>query len=204
MTTEKYNMSFTTGGLFLSESIKLAEIYLELNDWDIVREKVLSNNLLQSRTLSTAKRNFREVASRLKYLTADELLFFANTNLHDQGYILWIAVCRRYIFISEFAAEVLRERYISLKSDLNYDEFDYFFHRKSELNPELDHISSKTRTKLRQVLFKILRESDLLTANNIIHAALLSPGLLDLISHSHNQDALYFPVFESDLRGMSQ
>ncbi|MBI2354429.1 MAG: DUF1819 family protein [Deltaproteobacteria bacterium] len=204
MSKDKYNMSFTTGGLFHVESIKLAKIFLETNDWDIVRENVLANNLLQSRTMNTSKRNFREIVSRLKCLSPDELYLLVDSNLQDQGYILWVAVCRRYKFIAEFAIEVLRERYISLKNDLHNDEFDYFFNRKSEWHPELDMISSSTRLKLRQVLFKILREADLLTSNNIIHTAMLSPRLLNQISCSSYQDVLHFPVFESDLRGMSQ
>jgi len=56
MKKEKYSMSFTTGGLFYRESVALAMLFVELNDWDSVREKVLSENLLQYRTLNTSKR----------------------------------------------------------------------------------------------------------------------------------------------------
>jgi hypothetical protein len=203
MSEDKYNMSFTTGGLFHVESIKLAQMFVETNDWEIVRENVLLNNLLQSRTVNTSKRNFREIASRLKCLSRDYLSLLIESNHQDQGYILWIAVCRRYRFIAEFAAEVIRERYISLKNDLSYEEFDYFFNKKAQWHSELDKISSTTRLKLRQVLFKMLREADLLAGNNTINAAMVSSTLLKLMSHDQRQDILYFPVFESDLRGKS-
>ena len=72
------------------------------------------------------------------------------------------------------------------------------------MHSELDEISPVTRTKLRQVLFKILREADLLTANNMINAAVLNPRQLDVIPKEQRRDVLHFPVFESDLMGIAQ
>lgn len=203
MINDRYSMSFTTGGLFHRESVKLAALYLELGDWDSVRDMVIAENLLQARTLSTLKRACREVVSRLRALSQGELEFLVEGSHQEQAYLLWIAVCRRYKFIADFAVEVLRERYITLKSDLAHEDFDSFFNRKSEWHLELDEITQATRAKLRQVLFKMLREADLLTASNMIHAGMLSPGLLDLIHQGNCGDVLFFPVFESELKGMT-
>ena len=197
-------MSFTTGSLFHRESVKLAALYLELGDWNTVRDKVISNNLLQTRTLNTLKRVCREVISRLKTLSIEELDCLVETNPQEQGYLLWLATCRRYRFIADFAIEVLRERYITLKTDVNHEDFDSFFNRKSEWHAELEVIQPTTRNKLRQVLFRILREADLLASNNIINAAILSPRLLNVIPPNSRRDVLFFPVFESDLKGMAQ
>jgi len=197
-------MSFTTGSLFHRESVKLAALYLDLGDWNSVRDKVIAENLLQSRTLNTLKRVCREIVSRLKTLSSGELEFLVQGSHQQQAYLLWLAVCRRYRFIADFAVEVLRERYITLKTDLSYEDFDSFFNQKSEWHSELDEIRPATRSKLRQVLFKILREADLLTADNMINAAMLSPRLLDVILQGSRRDVLYFPVFESDLKGMAQ
>lgn len=202
MSNDRYSMSFTTGSLFHRESVKLAALYLDLGDWNAVRDKVITENLLQTRTLNTLKRVCREVISRLKMLSRGELELIVEGYHQEQGYLLWLAVCRRYSFIADFAVEVLRERYITLKNDLNYEDFDFFFNRKSEWSLELDKITPATRSKLRQVLFKMLREADLLTANNMIHAAMLSSRLLELIYQRSLRDLVYFPVFESELKGM--
>lgn len=196
-------MSFTTGGLFHRESVELAALYFELGDWNSVRDKVTAENLLQTRTLSTLKRICREVISRLRTLDPGELEFLIKGSHQEQAYLLWLAVCRRYRFIADFAVEVLRERYLTLKSDLTFDDFDSFLNRKSEWHLELDELTPATRGKLRQVLFKMLREADLLTANNIIHAAMLSPRLSDLIHQGSRRDVLHFPVFESEMKGMA-
>jgi len=196
-------MSFTTGGLFLRESVELATLYLSLGDWDAVRKEAIADNLLQARTQSTLKRVSREVVSRLKVLNSDEVEFLVEGTQQEQAHLLWIAVCRLYKFIAEFAVEVIRERYLTLKTDLNHEDFDSFFNRKSEWHSELDILSPATRKKLRQVLFRILREADLLAPNKVINAAMLSPGLLNVLSKEHRQDIMYFPVFESDLKGMA-
>ncbi|WP_068816054.1 DUF1819 family protein [Phormidesmis priestleyi] len=204
MKTEKYSMSFTTGSLFYQESVKLAVLFLEIQDWNLVRDMVLSKNLLQSRTVNTSKRVCREVCSRLRTLHENELDLLAHGTFQEQSYLLWLAVCRRYKFIADFAREIVREKYISLQFALDYEDFDFFFNKKSEWHEELDQIKPATRIKSRQILFKMLREADLLTSNNLINPAMLSPQLLSTISEEHRQNLLIFPAFEAELKGWAQ
>jgi len=194
----KYSMSFTTGGLFHNESLKIASLNLSLDDLDSVRDRVFAENLLQARTLNTLKRVCREIISRLGMLSRNELKFLIDATYQDQAYLLWVSVCRRYRFIADFANEVLRERFITLKSDLKHEDFDSFFNRKSEWHVELDKLTPATRAKLRQVLFRMLREADLLTPNNMIHAAMLSPRLVELLHQAGRNDLLYFPTFDQN------
>ena len=122
MSNERYIMSFTTGNLYHRESVKLAALYLDLGDWNSVHDKVISENLLQTRTLNTQKRVYIEVVSRLKTLNPAELEFLVEASHQEQAYLLWLAVCRRYRFIADFAVEVIRERYITLKTDLTPED----------------------------------------------------------------------------------
>ena len=203
MNHERYSMAFTTGALFYRDSVKLAVLYLEFNDWESVRKKVFSENLLQTRTLNSSTRVSREIISRLKTLEAGELDLLISGSTQEQKYLLWLAVCRRYRFIADFAKEVIRERYISLKADLHYEEFDCFFNKKSEWHPELEKITPTTRNKLRQVLFKILREAELLATDHTINGSMLSKRFLDTIPQQHRTDILMFPAFESGITGIA-
>jgi len=45
-------------------------------------------------------------------------------------------------------------------------------------------------------LFKMLRQADLLTTNNIINSSILSPRLIESISSKNREDTLMFPSFE--------
>jgi hypothetical protein len=201
MNQEKYIVSFTTGSLFHHESVTLAGLSLEHGQWQAVRDKVIKENILQARTLTSLERVCREVISRLKTLNTEELEYLTRAGHQEQGYLLWLAICRRYRFIADFAVEVVRERYITLKADLTHELFDSFFNHKSDWHPELEKIQPSTRKKLRQVLFRMLSEADLLTADNMIAPAMLSPDLIALISRGNRQELSFFPAFESDMKG---
>ena len=201
---KKYCMSFTTGGLFQREAMRLTELYQKLGNWESASEEAISQNLLQARTLNSSKRVCREIVARLRTLGSGELDLFVDANLQEQRYLLWLAVCRRYQFIGDFAIEVLRERFITLKTDLSHEDFDSFFNRKSDWHDELDQLRPATKNKLRQVLFRILREADLVTETGIINAAMLSPRLLDEIPKENRNNAMFFPAFDADIRGGSR
>nr|MBP9727740.1 DUF1819 family protein [Gammaproteobacteria bacterium] len=53
---KKYSLSFTTGSLFIKESVIFAELYLKLADWQLVRDEARTHNLLQQRTLISARK----------------------------------------------------------------------------------------------------------------------------------------------------
>ena len=189
-------MSFTAGALLQSESVTIAKLYLELGSWNEVKDKAITNNVLQSRAVSTLKRISYEIISRLSTLTSEELILLVNSSHKDQAYLIWMAVCRHHKFIADFATEVLRERFITFKPDLQYSDFDVFFNRKCDWHSELDGLSVSTKKKLRQVLFKMLREADFLDGKNNIQATILSPRLLDVIERSGGRDIMYFTVSE--------
>lgn len=191
-------MSFTTGALFHRESVNIAQLYLELHDWNSVRDTALSKNLLQARTMNTAKRVCNEICSRLKTLEQRELTLLVNGTAQEQGYLLWLAICRRYQFIADFAVEIIHEHYISLNLNLHYDDFDSFFNKKAEWHPEMDTLTHTTKIKLRQVVFKMLREAGLLVQDTTINAAILTPQFMEAL---HNQkDITLFPVFDSVIK----
>lgn len=178
-----YSMSFSTGALFQQHSVMLAEHYADLGDWQAVRARVLEGNLLRSRTNNTAHRVCREVISRLKRLTPDQLMILADGSSRDQGHILWAAVCKRYRFIHDFAAEIIHEKFLGMDLLLTREDYDVFFNQKAEWHDEMMRIKESTQNKLRQIVFKMLREAELLTRHNMIVPTLLTPtvqkGILD-------------------------
>jgi len=200
MSTVKYSMSFTTGALFHHESVNLTRLYLEKGDWNKVRDEVITRNLLQARTTNSAKRICSEICSRLKRLNTDELGFLVEGDHQEQVYLLWLAVCRRYRFIYDFSTEVIRERFLTLRYDLRYVDYDAFFNAKMEWHEELERITTTTRNKLRQVMFKMLREAELLNSDNSIIPAMLSPRLINVICSHSERDLRLFPIMETELQ----
>ncbi len=199
MGINKYSLSFTSATLLHRESVLVAELYLTVGDWNEIRTQVLSNNLLQSRTLNTSKRLCREIISRLKTCSKEELEFLVDGTLEEQGYLLWLAICRRYTFIGDFSMEVLRERALSLRFSLDREDFDAFFHRKAEWHDELEQIKPVTKQKLRQFLFRMLREVKFLTEDGSIKLVMLSPRFLELMSQKAYEEIRFFPTLDTHL-----
>ena len=128
MKNAQYNMSFTTGGLFFHESLEIADLYCQMSDWAQVREQSLANNVLQFRKESSTKRSLQEILKRLKNLSEPELSLLVNTHTKEQKQLLWLAICKTYRFVYEFAIEVIREKFIRLDMELSYVDFDVFFY----------------------------------------------------------------------------
>lgn len=191
-------MSFTTGGLFYAESLLLLDLYT--GDWDDVYTQALEKNTLQTRVVSTAKRVLREIIGRLETLTKDELELLQQGSASEQKYLLWLGVCRRYVFIHEFASEVIRERYLTLKHDLPAEEFEIFYNAKEQWHEDLEKIAESTRNKLRTVLYKILREAEIIDANKLILPAMLTDELIRTIAKHDTNDLVIFPISDIDLQ----
>lgn len=184
-------MSFTSSSLRRRESAIIADLFLRLSDWDVVCNEVLSQNILQLNTVSSQKRIFSEIKLRLKHLSHSELQVLATNDSSDGEIILWLAICRCYTFIGEFAKEVIHEKYVSFQKTVDVCDYDLFFEKKSILHPELTELTNSTQAKLRQVVFKLLRESNIIGRNNEILAAYFSPAVSQLLT---TEDYGYFPT----------
>ncbi len=196
----KYPMSFSTGGLFLDESLKLAELFLQAGEWVSVKKQVRESNLIQARTMKSLERIFLEASKRLECLSSEEKTFLVKGNLKERQCLLWLAVCRTYPFIAEFAREVLREKFLKLSLILNTDDYNVYLNKKAEVYEEVESLSESTRVRLRQVLFKMLREADLLTSTGEIRPISLSPSLARLFREGNPEELTFFPMSDDEIR----
>lgn len=186
------------------ESSLIAERFLAHGNWQVTQAEVLEQNLLQSRTASSAKRIVGELVKRLQRLNNAELQFLVDANYEEKGYLLWLAICRCYRFLGEFAVEVLHERFITLQITLNHEDYNYFFTHKAAYNEKLAKLSESTQYKLRQTTFKMLRDVELLSSENIITPAVLSKELAKLIAQGNPNEFFYYPIFEADVARLLQ
>jgi hypothetical protein len=198
--SDRYRLSFTTGGLFLREAPILVERYLALRDWHQTRNEVRDENLLQIRTAAAALRISKELIARLETLELDELQELVVASMRDRGYLLWVAACRRFSFIREFAVEVVREHHLSLRRELSFGDYDNFYNSKALWHPELDELALSTQQKLRQNLFRMLREAGLISEQHVIQTALLSPHVVELLARSGVDNLMVFPVSDSEIQ----
>ena len=154
---------------------------------------MVAENVLQSRTESSAKRVGRELILRLQALSNDELVRMVAATVEGRKVWLWIAVCRSYRLIREFAVEVVRERYLSgNREPLGYGDFDAFYERKAWTSDELSRASELTRRKLRQKTYQLLAEAGLVTDEKNVQGVLIDEKTLAAIPA---EEYAYFPMY---------
>lgn len=191
-TDKKYGLSFTAASLSLASSVIIAEEYLEVEDWEKVKERVFVENLLQARTQSSLKRSYTELSKRLQTLTDEQLDLLVIGTVQEQKHVLWLAICKTYGYVCEFAVEVIREKFLSMNYKL--DELDYvaFYNRRADWHEELESIAASTKYKIKQVIFRMLRQVEILTDDENIQPSILSARVKNVIQ---NDDPTYFYIY---------
>ena len=159
-----------------------------------------AENLLQVRTTAAATRISKELVARLEWLDIDELESLVEGTQRERGCLLWSAVCRRYAFIRDFAVEVLREYYLSQRRQLTLSDYDAFCNAKALWHAELDELAPSTQSKLRQNLFRMLREADLLSDQGQIQPTLLTPRVAQMLARHGRDSLLVFPATDSEMQ----
>lgn len=190
----RYSLSFTTGALLIREATVLAPLYAESHDWEQVRARAVADNLLQARTHRTSVRLTQETVKRLSALSEAELDLMVEGSAAERAHLLWVAACRHYVFIGEFAEEVLRERFLVMANAVTYPDFDAFVQAKALWHDELSRIAESTRQRLRSNVFKMLQEADLLSPSGAILPAALSDRVASLLSARRPSDLRFFPT----------
>ena len=189
-----YKMSFSTGGLFLVESVDVARLHIPGQPWDATIVRALSEGVVSLPKTASQQRTLREIVNRISTLTDEELAVLVETDDRtEQQALLWFAACRAYRFVGEFAVQVLRDRHLSYRLDLPLEVFDMFWDEKAEWHPELAAMSRSTRLKLRQVLFRMMREAAILSSEGTIQTAYLTARVKALISQTRPTDLAVFP-----------
>ena len=190
----KYKMSFSTGGLFLNESLEVARLHIEGESWENTILRAMDEDATCLPKSASNRRSLREISNRLLTLRAEERSYFLEeADRSDQQALLWIATCRAYRFVREFAVEVVRERYLSYQLDLPLESFDILLSAKAEWDEGLAGLSRSTQLKLRQIMFRMMREAGIISADSRIQTAILSTYLKNMIEEKNPGELAVFP-----------
>ena len=189
--SSRYRLSFTFGGLLVSETRSIAVEYVYSRDWNQVRSRVMEDNLLQKTRSSSSFRYFREIRDRLSQAYPWEIeLIAGGTATHtpsgrtveavemDIPLIILAVVSRYYSLIGDFISEVLRTRIAEGLLTVDSSMFRSYLADLAPEHPELQKISTATRKKLTQVSLRVLKEAGIAVGSREPYA-LTVPGLSD-------------------------
>lgn len=200
--TERYKLSFTTGGLLANECRVIAAEYLRLGDWSEARASVRADNLIQKRTASAVARISREAMDRASRLTDSELEIVVSGNAPERHQLVWLAICLQYCFVADFAEEVVREKYLSMNNALDPTALDTFFVKKSFWHGELEELKPSTKNKLRQNLFRMLREAQIVSEVGLILPQVIGDRVAKALRRRGPGSFLVYPVTDFEIESL--
>lgn len=199
MAKTDYLMSFTAGELHVIESSAIATLYLDCHNWDFARQEAVRQNVLQVRSLATAKRYLDEIILRLKTFSEEELEYFVEADIEEQRLLLWVACCRTYKFIQNFGIEVLRTKYLRLEMTLTRSDINQFYYEESLLQPKLNEYSDQTRQKLLQRLIKLTKQAGLISDKWDIRIGFMTSTVVKLLAKRGMTDLMSFPLSDYEI-----
>lgn len=183
----------TLSGLMVNQAVKITTIYQESGDWQKCRQEVLERNIMQIDKESSSRRYVAYVIKMLKMLSDEELRLLIGSSLEDQKAIMWLAFCRSYPLVGLFAAEVVREKFLSRDYSLSISDWNEFLARKAQENDSIDNIGKETRRHARSVVMGNLRQAGLLSSSNELKAAEISEDVKKTIG----KDLVFYPILSS-------
>lgn len=181
---ERYRLSFTVGGLLASQGRALAEMYLNYLNHAGGGDAECSSQTEVGKSIAA----IRQQAIEENVLA-----------ISDREALMWIAMCRYYAIVGEFAGEVLKKHYLVGNLHLDFEDYARFIANKATWHPELETISEGTAKKLRSNLFKAMVEAHLFDKNSdTVVSFLPSPSLADILMKRPDSFG-FFPMRESSL-----
>ena len=161
MTKSENLLSYAVYSLRLNEMVKVANYALENDIKDL--EKVRDAEIMLGSVKSISfEKTFYQVRKRLETLTLAQLEILAHGDLLSQKQIAFLSVCKCYIFVKDFAIEVIRDKALVYDYQLNETDFNSFVKNKLQEYPRLETYKDSTFDKAKQVLFLILEQSGII------------------------------------------
>lgn len=199
-----YRLGFVSGGLYAAFAPIAAELYLTSGDWKQVSQQIVDGNLLQSRTVSTLKRYARELLGRLQELDEGELRLLLESDSPQRAQLMWVAACRRYQLLGDFAEQVVRERFLMRAPTLTREDFYVFVRQQAAWHPRLSDVKDRSLLKLQNNAYLMMREASLLGRDGTILGAVLTPQINDTLNRRTPSDRRFFPVSDAHFQGGKQ
>jgi hypothetical protein len=164
------------------------------NDISNLHEVRESEVVFNSVKIRTSDREFREIRKRLETLTLDQINILIHGDLISQKQIAFLAVCKRYDFIRDFAIDIVRDKVLVYDYKINESDYNSFINNRVHIHPELEEFEDSTLKKAKQVLFHILEQADIISS---VVEKTIRPQLIqsDVIRAIANDDSAWLKIF---------
>lgn len=158
---EDYSARLTGEPFLYSETKIIASYLLDGYSSSELRQKNLTENLIQYKTKSALSRVNTPIFERLSVFNEEMLDTFVNGDLETSRLLLVYAIMKKDLLVRDFIIDVYQENILVMKDYIEQIEIYNWFDRKYAESENLSKISESTQYKLRQVMMKIMTDSGL-------------------------------------------
>lgn len=156
---KKYNSSIVSGSLLMEESRKIADLLLKNIDSDQWYQAIVVENILQKRSPVTAKKQARLIKNRLILMDRALWLLVRDGSAQVASQALLSAAIKHSRLIGDFMSTVLRQHWQTFTKRIDLKDWNLYLEQCAQIDPEIDMWKETTRSKLKQVVFRILAEA---------------------------------------------
>ncbi len=154
-----YNGEIVAGSLLIPESRKIAGLLLQNIDSKAWKRAIETNNVLQKRSPASAIRQAKLIRNRLMLMKPDlwNLMHQGSADVATQA--LLAASIKHSRLLGDFMDKTIRDDWRMFKDNISAQDWRDFFEICVQIDPKVSDWTASTRSKLRQVVFRILAES---------------------------------------------
>lgn len=157
-----FNGEIVAGSLLIRESRSVAELLLLGLDPKGVHERVSADNSLQKRSPATARRQTNLILARLQGLDKRFLTMIVSGSQELTTQALFAAAIKHNRFLGDFVGKVVCAHWRTYKPALTKLDWNSFFEECAAIDPEITKWTETTHAKIRQVVFRILAEANVI------------------------------------------
>jgi len=154
-----YTGDIVAGALLMEESRKIASLLLENVNPDEWHQAIVLDNILQKRSPMAAKRQARLIKNRLTTMDRDlwQLVYDGSSEITSQA--LLAASIKQSRLVGDFMDMVLRQHWQTFTKTISVSDWNQFLDTCAQMDPKVDTWKESTRSKLKQVVFRMLAEA---------------------------------------------
>ncbi len=159
MNYKEYLGDLIGGSLMLRESQTIAALLLEHPTKEMWDDAILNRNILQKRSVQSAKRNASTIRTRIGDLGDEFLdqLAFGNSELSTQ--LMFAACLLNSMLLADFMKTVVLDAKRMYRERLDASDWEYFWQERARLFPEFNKMTESTVYKIGQVAIKTIADA---------------------------------------------
>ena len=158
--TKIYTGDIVAGSLLITESSNIAQLLLNKVNDDEWHQAIIVDNILQKRSPVAAKKQALLIRNRLTLMGPDLWAMICKGNNDVSVQALLAAAIKYSRLVGDFLDQVVREHWRTFKPVISVKDWKYFIEICAQSDPHILEWTKSTCAKLKQVVFRILAESN--------------------------------------------